>query len=230
MKNSVIIILFFALTTFGCQGKGRKSVIENGVKNEFDSLFNRAGLILNNILDLYEEGKYMELLELYYNNQNDILIALETSEKIYKFHNELMMPTIYNHYDSVDAYRRIAELHEKDKWYIEMLMYYRGDTINAPTSYYNTLYDLSDAYYRAGNFKKAAESSQNLLRALELHENRDSLGYANVLYNTATYLKKIKDNVKASNLLLKAKQIYEDLGMKDPEEYRNTIRRTKEGG
>lgn len=229
MKIYYFVILVSVLTLFGCKGRVIKIVDDKGVQNETDSLINRSGLILNRVLDLFKEGKYKESLVLYYENQNDVLVALETSEKIYKFHNELMIPVIYNQYDSVEAYRRIAELHEKDKWYIEMVMTSRGDTINAPGYYYNTLNSLSDAYFRTGEFEKAAESSMKLLKALEMHENRDSLGYANVLYNTAAFLKKIKSDAKAGNLLLKAKKIYEDLGMKDSEEYKNTMRRINEG-
>lgn len=230
MKISVIVVLFIALMLVGCQGKGSKSEADNGVKSETDSLFDKSGLILNNILDLFKEGKYKESLDLYYKNQNDVLLALETSEKIYNFHNELMIPLIYNQYDSIEAYRRIAEIHEKDKWYIEMVMTSGGDTINAPNYYYSTLNSLSDAYYRTGEFEKAAESSMKLLRALEIHENRDSLGYANVLYNTAAYLKKIGADGKARDVLLKAKKIYEEMGMKDSDEYRSTMRRIKKGG
>lgn len=228
MKIYYFVILVCALTMFGCKGRGVKIMADTGVQNETDSLINRSGLILNNVLDLFKEGKYKESLVLYYENQNDVLVALETSEKIYKFHNELMIPVIYNQYDSVEAYRRIAELHEKDKWYIEMVMTSSGDTINAPGYYYSTLNSLSDAYYRTGEYEKAAESSMKLLTALEMHENRDSLGYANVLYNTASYLKKTKSDAKARNLLLKAKKIYEEMGMKESDEYRNTMMRIKQ--
>jgi tetratricopeptide (TPR) repeat protein len=233
MKNIVSGVVIAFLITSSCGMNKVDREVENKVVNELkitelDSTQYKAEMKLNTIFDLMKGEKYEDVLIQYYENQNDILVALDNSEKIYTFHNELIIPIIYWQYDSLEAYKRIVEIHEKDKWYIEMVMKMSGDSINAPEYYYHTLSDLAYAYSRSGERSKAVSQSLQLLEKLERIEDRDSLGYANILHNTAAHLSRVKSYSKAQTLLEKAAKIYKELGMEDSDEYRNTKRRLDE--
>lgn len=233
MKNIVLRVVIAFLITSSCGMNKVDREVKNKVVNELkitelDSIQYKAEMKLNTIFDLMKGKKYEDVLIQYYENQNDILVALEHSEKIYTFHNEVIIPIICWQYDSLEAYKRIVEIHEKDKWYIEMVMIMSGDSINAPVYYYHTLSDLAYAYSRSGERSKAVSQSLQLLEKLERIEDRDSLGYANTLHNTAAHLSRVKSYSKAQTLLEKAAKIYKELGMEDSDEYRNTKRRLYE--
>lgn len=176
---------------------------------------------------LVDGGKKREALDYYFKNNVDFAIALETSENIYRFDNETIIPLIFSQCDSTEGFQKIVQVHEFDKFYIESLMIMQGDESAAPGIYYRTLADLSMAYLSTNEHKKALETSAKLLELLEKNQGRESRDYANSLYNRASIQIECKLYKEAYSTLLESKKIYEKLKMTDTEEYSNTLREIK---
>ena len=196
-----------------------------------DSVMNHIAVtrkMLDHFRELVKGGKQREALDYYFKNNVDIAIALETSENIYRFDNEIIIPLIFSQCDSTEGFQKIVQVHEFDKFYIEALMIMKGAESSVPDIYLRTLADLSFAYLSTNEHSKALETSAKMLELLEKDQGRESLDYANSLYNHASIQIECKLYKEANSTLLEAKKIYEKLKMAGSKEYSNTLTRIKE--
>lgn len=249
MKTHLLIVIVSVFMAASCGQRGvdkevvfanndsiRKSTIgkiinitKSGLTE--DSVMNHIAVtrkMLDHFRELIKGGKQKEALDYYFKNNVDIAIALETSENIYKFDNEIIIPLIFSHCDSTEGFKKIVQVHEFDKFYIEALMIMKGDESSAPDIYLRTLADLSFAYLSTNEHGKALETSAKMLKLLEKDQGRESLDYANSLYNHASIQIECKLYKEAKSTLLEAKKIYEKLKMAGSKEYSNTLMRIKE--
>lgn len=250
MKTRILVVIVSAFIAASCGQRGddkgvvsanndsiKRSTIGKIIKTTNsglteDSVMNHIAItrkMFEHFRELIKGGKQREALDYYFKNKVDIAIALETSEKIYRFDNEIIIPLIYSQCDSTEAFQKIVQIHEFDKFYIEALMIMEGDKSSVPDIYLRTLADLSFAYLSTNENSKALETSAKMLELLEKNQGRVSLDYANSLFNHASIQIECKLYKEANASLLEAKKIYEKLKMAGTEEYSNTLRRIKEG-
>ncbi len=232
MKSSALVIFLLAfILAFGCKERDNKNIENSVVDTESDeiSMLYKNGMDkLSTFQKLLKDTKFKEALDFYYENQGDIIIALENSEKVISFHQSIIIPLIHRLYESKEAYQRHVSILCMNKLYLESILEMDDKSANVINNYINTLYNLAFAYQQSDDIQKAIETSTSLIGVLESIENKDSLGYANVLHNTAIYYQEAKSYKKALSLFRKANKIYKDLDMVDSEEWENSVKRIKE--
>ena len=232
MNNSVLVVLMLAfMMAAGCGERGNKSGDKSVADKEgdkFAKLFEEATAKLNTFNNLMKEQRYVDGMAFYYDNQADILIALETSDKIFTFHDRVIIPRLHRLYKSPEAYLREVSIHELNLFYLESAMKLGNEGESVRDNYMYTLSYLAAAYQKSDQIEKALETSTVLLELLETFEDRDSLGYANTLHNTGIYHQEAKSYEKALTHFEKAHKIYKELGMRNTKEWENSVKRIKE--
>lgn len=232
MKNSGLVVLLFAFVmAAGCRERDNKNLVKSVVKTDSDEIvmvFERATDKLNTFYKLMKEEKYVDAMAFYYDNQADIIIALETSDTIFTFHDRVIIPMLHRLYNSKEAYKREVSIHGLNKLYLESVMEMSYESTNVLNNYMYTLSNLASAYHKSDQIEKAVETSTTLLELLETYEDRDSLGYANTLHNTGIYHQDAKSYEKALTLFEKAHKIYKELDLRNSKEWGNSVRRIKE--
>lgn len=235
-------LVIFLILLSACSGKGRKenqphsgtsdSLYSASAESEanrpqpielYELESDQTKTLFPQFMKLVKENRSAEALDFYLNNQEGFANEFETSEKIFRFSNGIIIPLIYTHKDSVEANRELLKLHSFNSEYFEGINQLRGDYSETASEYLQTLGKLAVSYARLNEFEKGLNISDKLLRLMENIYGRNCSDYANSLYNRANILSMSGKVVEARHTYLDAKELYEKLGMQDSGEYLATI-------
>lgn len=140
---------------------------------------------------LLKERKHEEALDFYLKEQASFFIAFELTTAHFEFHNDIIIPMLFQYKDDSTAYKEVIHILETEQITAEAVIAF-SDGKNIPTHYGTLLSDLGQMYIDVERYADALALTDKMFKiAKEMNEQ------ALVYYNQA-YIYKLMGNKESA--------------------------------
>ena len=212
------LILFIAVLLFACgtqSNKGSAEVTEKNDNAEYEATMDSARAIVGQFIELMKAEKYEEALDFYLKDKGVFFVAFELTTDNFKFHNDFIIPMLFEYKDREIAYKETIRILEMNQLLAEaVILFSEGD--NIPVHYGTLLYELGNLYIETEHYEEALALTDKML---EHFVDEQALIY----YNKAFVYKLIRDNAGALKSAEKAISILKELKQQDSKLYNDCL-------
>lgn len=237
----IILALLFTLTSclsgIGQQRKTNKTIQQDTVTHqeraptydeimefrnslEYQALLDSSLVVVKSFLKLYEEKRFQEALELYFNDKESFMVALTTTEEKYNFHQDYIIPLIEFLKDEDEASTLIIEIMEYSLFEADVVIDISGWRV-IPNHYEHLLSSLGQLYLNEGQFDKSIAICDKLLEYFNRISETDSFDFGLINYNKGFVYYLMKEYQSAVKCLKESKEIFEKCEMRDSQTYKD---------
>ena len=175
---------------------------------EYEATMDSARAIVDQFIEFMRDEKYEEALDFYLKEQGSFFVALERSTENFEFHDEFIIPMLFEYKDKEIAYKEAINILETNQLLAEAVIGF-SEGNNIPSHYIDLLLYLEALYNEVGRYEDALAITDTMLNYVAYkNENQALVCYmkANIYKLMGNNESALKSAEKAVSILKKLKQ------------------------